>query len=512
VSPRASNHGLAREDGFSVIEVLVAMVILTVAALAIATLSSSASHNTFRAEQDQVVVNRLQNELERIRQLPFSQVALTTKPASSNQAGNPAERVSSDGTQFDLNRDGTGTKPLAYSGGATPDGKPMSCGGTGQPVCGVNPGPEPFQSGDVSGKIYRYIAYPGVPPNCPGCSADYFKRIIVIIQLDTTPAGGAHVYQEIQSSVSSPDAVPSNNPVPPCDPSTNDCSDQQIATFWLTDTPCDSSTRVAPTADHDTHNTRGDCPDQVQTGTMRGAPDFMSTDPLSGSGSDPTYNYSTDVARTETPKLGLTMLKPQTATAAGCALQVVSNALNQTLDLPPAETNSQVEMHTWLSNPLATTFAPLTSADATLELWTKSVAGAAYQGDLCVYVFKRITVQQQLPGNITNTFVVDSPAIIGIHPYLEIQRATWPQTWTKVSTGDFHLNMVSVDSVLSALTQSGVPGTLTSPSQRLGLALTVNKDRTSGDALDVMYDQSTFDSRLEFDTTKGTCIVVTPCP
>jgi hypothetical protein len=493
---------MSAESGISVVEVLVAAVILALSALAIATLSSGATHSTFRAEQDQVVVNRLQNELEHIRQLPFSQVVLTAKPTHSTDIADPAARVSADGTQFDLNRNGTDTKLLAYAGGTTPDGKPVGCGGTGQPACGVNPGPEPFQSGDVSGKIYRYVTYPGVPANCPGCSADYFKQIVVAIRLDTTPAGGVHAYQEIQSTVASPDATPSSNPVDP-----TQTTDQEPATFWLTDTPCNNTTRVAPTSDHDTHNTRGDCTDGGQTGITRGAPDLMFTAPPSGSSSDPTYNYSTDVTRDETPRLGLTMLR--TESVAGCALQVAtSTGLNQMLDLPTAETNPRFKMHTWLSEPLTSTFAPLTSADATLELWTKSVGGTVYQGDLCVYVFKRITVLQTLPGNVTNTFVVDSPATINLaQPYLEIQKATWPQTWTKVSSGTFDVKMLSVDSVLSALSANGVPGTLTSPSQRLGLALTVNNSGTSGNALDTMYDHPTFDSRFEFDTTQGTCIV-----
>ena len=74
-----------------------------------------------RREQEQVVANRLQNELEHIRQLPFSQVALAGKPVPSNQVADPSARVSADGTHFDLNRNGTNTKPLAYAGGTTED-------------------------------------------------------------------------------------------------------------------------------------------------------------------------------------------------------------------------------------------------------------------------------------------------------------------------------------------------------------------------------------------------------
>src|SRR3954465_14226684 len=133
MSRRAPHGRIVREDGFTIVEVLIAAVILTSPAVASAPLSGSPSHNTFRSEQDQVVVNRLQDELERIRQLPFSQVALTSRPATSNQAGNPARRVSTDGTHLDLNRNGTNTKPLAYAGGATPEGAPVGCGATGQP-------------------------------------------------------------------------------------------------------------------------------------------------------------------------------------------------------------------------------------------------------------------------------------------------------------------------------------------------------------------------------------------
>ena len=104
----ATRRRLAEEGGFTIVEVLVAAL------------------NTFRSEQDQVVVNRLQDEMERIRQLPFNQVALTAKPTSSGQTSDPGVRVSADGTHFDLNRNGTNTKLLAYAGGLTPDGTPMA--------------------------------------------------------------------------------------------------------------------------------------------------------------------------------------------------------------------------------------------------------------------------------------------------------------------------------------------------------------------------------------------------
>jgi len=500
---------LRAESGISVVEVLIAAVILTVSALAIASLSTGATHTTFRTEQQQVVVNRLQNELERIRQLPFSQVALTGKPAPSNQAAEPSARVSADGTHFDLNRNGTNTKPLAYAGGTTPEGSPLGCGAAGQASCGVNPGPEPFQSGDVSGRIYRYVVYPGVPADCTGCSPDYFKRIVVVIRLDTTAAGGMHTYQEIQSNVSSPDAVPSNNPVPPCNQDT-ECPDQQSAMFWLTDTPCNNTSRIAPSS-HATHNTRGRCTDGGRTGPTRGAADLMLTDPPDVATGDPP-DYSQDVNRAETPKVGLALLR--TTSTPGCTAQVLSgNAPNQMLDLSDTETTPQLKIHTWVTNELSSTFGALTSADATLELWTKSLGGAAYPGKMCVYVFKRIRVSESLAG-VQTDFVVDVPANIGLTdpptPYLEIFMPTWPQEWRKISTDSFDLKMVSVDDVLNKL-RTEVPAAQFAEvgHSRLGLAMTVEQDN-GGDGLDFMYDESTYDSRFELDTPKNICVL--PCP
>lgn len=494
----------AAESGISIVEVLVAALILTISALAIATLANSASHNTFRTEQDQVAINRLQEELEHIRQLPFNEVALSSRPVRSDEAGSPDQRVSVDGTHFDLNRNGTNPKRLAYAGGTTPDGKVMGCGGAGQPACAIDPGPQSFQSGGVQGKIYRYVVYPGVPADCTGCSADYFKRVIVVVRIDATPAGGTHTYQEIQSNVSSPDAVPSSNPVDP-----TQTTDYQIAMFWLTDTPCSNTSRIAP-SEHATHNTLGRCTDGGTTGSSRGAPDLMLPGMPDGSGTDPTYDYSTDIQRDETQKFGLAMLKTQSTP--GCALQALTdNGPNRTLGLPPTETTpTQLEMHTWVTNQLSSTFATLTTADATLELWTKSLGGASYPGDLCVYVFKRITVNQHVDGAPDSTFVVDAPATINLaHPYLEVQRATWPQTWTKISTEKFDVTMLSADEILAGLRDAGVPGTLTTVGQRLGVALSVERDGTGGDALDVMYDHPIFNSRFELDTPRGTCVI--PC-
>lgn len=511
---------LAQETGMTVVEVLVAAIILTLSALAILGLTDTASRNTFRAEQSQVVVDRLQAELEHIRQLPYDQVALTSQPGYSADTASPAHRVSITRTQFAVNRNLTSSKPLAYAGGNTPGGAPVGCVGPDQqtdtdPACGVDPGPEPFQSGDVKGRIYRYVVYPGAPANCTGCSDDDFKQVIVAIQLDATASGGTRTYQEIQSTVANPAAVPDSNPKDPTPP-----TDHQVAPFWLTDTPCSQTSRQPLTGDHHTHNTRGTCEDGVQTGDTRGAPDLMFNQRPPDSDADNSYlhDYAMDVdpLRAAGPDIGLAMLR--SASAAGCLLSATqsSGTLNQTMNLPAGEPPQA--MHLWLSNELNTTFAALPSADATLDIWTKSVGGASYHGRVCVSIFKRVTVQQQVAGLDPVRFVVDVPAVVaapnnapagcdwtGI--YASCSYLTWPQQWARVSVPMKITDWETATDVLTDLQNSGLPGLSLVGQPRLGLGITVERQDTTGDGLEFMYDHPTFDSELEVDTPLGTCLI-----
>jgi hypothetical protein len=111
--------------------------------------------------------------------------------------------------------------------------------------------------------------------------------------------------------------------------------------------------------------------------------------------------------------------------------------------------------------------------------------------------------------NGTNTaFVVDAPAIINLSTaYLQISRATWPQEWSKISTERIDVKMLSVDEILNQLHTQDPDAQFTEIGQpRLGLALTVAHG-TDGDALDVMYDESTYNSRFELDTPKDVCVI-----
>jgi hypothetical protein len=98
---------LAADRGFTVTEALVAGFLLVLGSLAVIAIQSASSRNTYRAEQSQVVSNRLQDELEQIKQLPFEEIALAAAPDTSPDPDDPNSRVS--GVSFDVGG-GSGTR------------------------------------------------------------------------------------------------------------------------------------------------------------------------------------------------------------------------------------------------------------------------------------------------------------------------------------------------------------------------------------------------------------------
>ena len=71
------------QGGFTLIEVVIAIFLLMLGSLTILSLVDASARNNYRVEQSQVAVNQLEAELERIKQLPYAEVALASAPASS---------------------------------------------------------------------------------------------------------------------------------------------------------------------------------------------------------------------------------------------------------------------------------------------------------------------------------------------------------------------------------------------------------------------------------------------
>lgn len=427
----------------TVVEVVVAGMILVVGSLGVLGMVDTATRSTFRVEQSQTVANVLQREMEEIKALPYEEVAMATLPVHSSDEADPNWRV--EGTAFFTNRSGTALKPLV-SGGS------------------VAPGPESFEVDDVKGSIYRYVVW----ENCPSSLCDdeeYLKRAIVAVKLDTTASGGVRRYQEIQGQIGDPEAAAPESPGP-----TPEGSTVTPWLLWLTDTTCDNASRIEIEGNHLAHNTRGECGTGLKNGNDPGAPDMLwpSAPPLTLE--TPVYDYATDVEPLGSPDhdKGLQMM-----VGSDCG------AMPATTIAPGGEGDPAMfqKLHKWVTPPVPAATTDLTlTGEGTLSLWTQSIEGGVYMARICVWLFVR-------EAGVDTALVQPLES----RPYFTYSESPWPSGgWTEIT--------ISLDFQAPAGGQVALP-----PGSQLGLALSVDDD--SGSGVQILYDEPSFDSRLQLHAT-----------
>ena len=174
---------LARDErGFTIIELMVAVFILTTGILALATTFDSSRAVTNSAEKRDVSSAVGERELERIAALPWAKIALTATPSGSASPGDPASFVSggpcgsaglpasSPCYQWDWS-DTAKVEPLVIdsaAGDSTPNPQDWTT-------------PSPSGGARLSGKLYRFITWVK-DPDCTAAlcgGANSYKRITV---------------------------------------------------------------------------------------------------------------------------------------------------------------------------------------------------------------------------------------------------------------------------------------------------------------------------------------------
>lgn len=457
------NAKVRREEGFTVVEVLVAALVFALGAIAVLQVLDASARNAFRAEQGQVGINIAQRELEKLRQYDYDDVALTTTPTDATVHASLQNRVA--GTNFSLNPDGSNAAEMVVKGVA------------GQANGLVSPS-STFTLGDVSGTIYRFVVW----QNEPGCSSlvcpgthDY-KRVVVVVQLDNQPISYARPYQEVQSDISDPDASLTSG---------GGSGGGALVTaqqFYLSDTRCSSSasepTRTDITADHPTHDTLATCsgatgkPDAL---LFEQAPDPAPNDPAVPG----FFDYSDDIEPGGSPSQadkGLQLLRQDVE---GC-------------NPSPTGTDAKKKIHRWVTRPLPASF--VATGTATLELFTRTVNNVNIPGAICIYLYKRATVagvdiRTAIP-LISMSAVAGDPfgfacSTVGTPAVGKCQTTIWPRgSWGRVR---YNLSFA--------------PSTTLLLNERLEVGLSVERAGTPQDALEFMYDHPDHPSRLEVKTT-----------
>lgn len=456
-----------REDGFTIVEVLVAALILVLGAIATFGILVSATIDNQRAKGTQIALNKAQEELEAMRSLTDEELALTETPPPSSDESNPDFRVSNG--KFAINRrtPTSERKELVVNGGYSYPLEPITKGV-------VSPGPTSFTSGDVSGQIYRYIVWRNdpscAPETCPG-EKDY-KQVIVAVKMDpkgngSSPGG----YVEVQSNFVNPEHSAADNPVPGHD---GVVTAQQ---FFLSDTSCVASgeaVRAEPIADHALHNTLGTCAGGQQSGPTPGAPDALLTgappDPAPSDPSVPSlYDYSSDYSNpiTAATAKGIQIRREDTS---GC-------------NPAPEGSNPQWQVHRWVTDRMPKDFV-MTSGEgvgsATIDFFTRALSDSQYTGKLCIYLF----VRKEDEAGAHDTPLANLEGGLPYWTYVPTQGngEWWRNEWHEVPlTMRFRSKEIK-------------------EGERLGVALSVDAT-TQGDGVSILYDHPDYRSRIEIHTT-----------
>jgi prepilin-type N-terminal cleavage/methylation domain-containing protein len=452
---------LDSEAGFTLIEVMVAAMILVLGAFATFGVLSAATRNGQRAEASQIALNLAQQEMERMRSFTYEELAMTATPPHSSNALSPNYRVS-DNT-FAITRRPLGNyAPMVVNGGSLYGGGFIEKGQ-------VNPGPTAFTSGDVSGKVFRYILWRN-DTNCPEATCpgtqDY-KQVIVAVKLDSPASlGGERGYVEVQSNFVDPKDNQLKDPKPG---SEGVVTAQQ---FYLSDTPCSFTERQEIAGDHPLHNTLGRCSDGPKTGATPGAPDLLILSaPPDPAPEDPLlpaeYNYSTGYPTqlTQETSRGIQLVRQE---ASGC-------------NYTPTGPEPQWQAHRWVTQPVPSTLTKgfRMNGKVTLKFFTRTLTTPSYNGKLCVYLFLRN--EATTPPTDTLLTVKSAPS----QTYWSHVLSPWPSAkWTEEKL------------------EMNFSGPVDVPiGSRLGVAISLERAVTGGNGIGFLYDHPERRTRLEVETT-----------
>jgi uncharacterized membrane protein YgcG len=475
---------LREDEGFTIIEVLVAALVLTLASASLFGVLAAATRNGARAKSTQIALDRAQQEMEKLHSLSYEELALTTAPQRFASPLNPNNRVVNN--NFALKREPQEEfAPMVVNGGPIWGSEKVVEHGV------VKPGPIAFQDGEVKGHLYRYIVWredPSCPVSlCPGYQ-DY-KQLIVAVKLDSTGAESRErSYVEVQSAALDPKALgtPQKGGTGGTGgggteggggESSGTGTSVTAQQFFLTDTHCSVSgttVREEITGDHLLHNTLGTCDSGPHTGTTLGAPDAL----LLGAPPDPDpeddtnpalYNYSNDGYLETNPDTGKGVQIKRDDTS-GCHFD------------PTGTVHPESQVHRWVTDPFVAAFKM--SGKVTLEFYTRTLNDALYHGTLCVYLFKRHKISE---AKEENAFLANKETGLFYWTYTPPGNGFWPRGgWTKVR-----------------LTMEFTP-TEISPKDRLGVALSVDPGNTDAEAIPIMYDHPNYPTRIEVNTTTPT--------
>jgi prepilin-type N-terminal cleavage/methylation domain-containing protein len=223
-------HPLRRQEGFTLIEVMVAAFVLTVGVVVLLGVFDSTRKLTLVSERQSTMSHRAQGEMERLRAKLFSKLLMTSAPTKASKEINTStheyepDYYVNYSSPVKCTTTNSTTNPCFQYNAQTPTGEEETLAIAGSEECKVSSEcvpttPTSWSAEGMSGKVYDFVTFyadKGVCSEKPvskvtvECTEKTYKRLTVIVTV-AVPSGKVPVPVRVSTLIAEPSATAKKN-------------------------------------------------------------------------------------------------------------------------------------------------------------------------------------------------------------------------------------------------------------------------------------------------------------